>query len=34
MAIEAIHVNGNFGYSPLKLYEYMVCGKPVIASKI
>ena len=22
------------GYSPLKLYEYMACGKPVVASKI
>lgn len=22
------------GYSPLKLYEYMACGKPVIASKV
>jgi glycosyltransferase involved in cell wall biosynthesis len=22
------------GYSPLKLYEYMACGKPVIASRI
>ena len=21
-----------FGYSPLKLYEYMSCGKPVIAT--
>jgi glycosyltransferase involved in cell wall biosynthesis len=22
------------GYSPLKLYEYMACGKPVVASKV
>ena len=22
-----------FGYSPLKLYEYMACGKPVVATK-
>jgi glycosyltransferase involved in cell wall biosynthesis len=22
------------GYSPLKLYEYMACGKPVIASRV
>jgi glycosyltransferase involved in cell wall biosynthesis len=22
------------GYSPLKLYEYMACGKPVIASRL
>ncbi|WP_158599148.1 glycosyltransferase family 4 protein [Methanohalophilus sp. RSK] len=24
----------NSGYSPLKLYEYMACGKPIIASNI
>lgn len=24
----------SIGFSPLKLYEYMACGKPVIASKI
>jgi glycosyltransferase involved in cell wall biosynthesis len=22
------------GYSPLKLYEYMACGKPIIASRV
>jgi glycosyltransferase involved in cell wall biosynthesis len=22
------------GYSPLKLYEYMACGKPVVASRV
>jgi len=22
------------GHSPLKLYEYMACGKPVVASRI
>lgn len=24
----------NSGYSPLKLYEYMACGKPVVATRI
>jgi glycosyltransferase involved in cell wall biosynthesis len=22
------------GYSPIKLYEYMACGKPVVASRV
>ena len=29
-----LKVEAKSGYSPLKLYEYMACGKPVVATRV